>query len=107
MDSIILDERFVESLDTIMSNDSIKCFLRGIKTVNSDQEATFMAIPVIISDLINSRIVESSRVEFKADWNPEPILHTICAFASDIDNMGGGYIVVGVCLLIFCSAFPL
>ena len=55
-----------------------------------------MAIPVNISDLINRRIVESSRVEFKSDWNPEPILHTICAFANDIDNMGGGYIVVGV-----------
>ena len=55
-----------------------------------------MAIPVNISDLVNRRIVESSRVEFKADWNPESILHTICAFANDIDNMGGGYIVVGV-----------
>lgn len=55
-----------------------------------------MAIPVDINDLINRTIVESTRVEFKADWNPEPILHTICAFANDIDNMGGGYIVVGV-----------
>ncbi len=55
-----------------------------------------MAIPVNITDLINRTIVESSRVEFKADWNPGPILHTICAFANDIDNMGGGYIVVGV-----------
>lgn len=55
-----------------------------------------MAIPININELINRRIVESSRVEFKADWNPEPILHTICAFANDIDNMGGGYIVVGV-----------
>lgn len=55
-----------------------------------------MAIPVNISDLINRTIVESSRVEFKSDWNPEAILHTICAFANDIDNMSGGYIVVGV-----------
>ena len=55
-----------------------------------------MAIPVNISDLINNRIVESYRVEFKSDWNPEAILHTICAFANDIDNMSGGYIVVGV-----------
>ena len=55
-----------------------------------------MAIPVNISDLINHRIVESNRIEFKSDWNPEPILHTICAFANDIDNMGGGYIVIGV-----------
>ena len=55
-----------------------------------------MAIPVNINDLINRTVVESSRVEFKSDWNPEPILHTICAFANDIDNMGGGYIVIGV-----------
>ncbi len=55
-----------------------------------------MAIPVNINELINRTIVESTRVEFKSDWNPEPILHTICAFANDIDNMGGGYIVIGV-----------
>ena len=55
-----------------------------------------MAIPVNIYELINRTIVESTRVEFKADWNPEAILHTICAFANDMDNMGGGYIVVGV-----------
>lgn len=55
-----------------------------------------MAIPVNISDLINQSVVESTRIEFKSDWNPEPILHTICAFANDIDNMGGGYIIVGV-----------
>ena len=32
----------------------------------------------------------------KADWNPEPILHSICAFANDIDNWGGGYIIIGI-----------
>ena len=55
-----------------------------------------MAIPVNLDDLINRRVVESTRVEFKADWNPTPIIHSICAFANDIDNMGGGYIVIGV-----------
>ena len=55
-----------------------------------------MAIPVNISDLIKRRIVESNRIEYKADFNPTPILHTICAFANDIDNMGGGYLVIGV-----------
>ena len=35
-------------------------------------------------------------MEFKSDWNPTPIIHSICAFANDIDNVGGGYIVVGV-----------
>ena len=55
-----------------------------------------MAIPVNIEDLINQRVVESTRVEFKSSWNPNPIIHSICAFANDIDNVGGGYIVVGV-----------
>lgn len=55
-----------------------------------------MAIPVNIDDLINQRVVESTRIEYKADFNPSPIIRSICAFANDIDNMGGGYIIVGV-----------
>lgn len=55
-----------------------------------------MAIPININDLIDCRVVESNRVEFKSDWNPTPIIHSICAFANDIDNVGGGYIIVGV-----------
>ena len=55
-----------------------------------------MAIPININDLIDCRVVESNRVEFKSVWNPTPIIHSICAFANDIDNVGGGYIVVGV-----------
>ena len=55
-----------------------------------------MAIPVNINDLINNRVVESTRIEFKGNWNPNPVIHTICAFANDIDNMGGGYIILGV-----------
>lgn len=55
-----------------------------------------MAIPVNVDDLINKRVIESTRIEFKADMNPTPILHSICAFANDIDNVGGGYIVLGV-----------
>lgn len=55
-----------------------------------------MAIPVNIEDLINRRVVESTRIEFKSDFNPNAIIHSICAFANDIDNLGGGYIIVGV-----------
>ena len=55
-----------------------------------------MAIPVNIEDLINKRVVESTRIEFKSDFNPNAIIHSICAFANDIDNLGGGYIVIGV-----------
>ena len=55
-----------------------------------------MALPINISDLINRRVIESARIEYKEDWNPEPILHSICAFANDIDNWGGGYIIIGI-----------
>ena len=55
-----------------------------------------MSIPINIDDLINKRVVESTRIEFKSDWNPNPITHSICAFANDIDNIGGGYIIIGV-----------
>ncbi len=55
-----------------------------------------MALPINIEDLLNKRKVESNRIEFKAGWNPDKIYHTICAFATDLDNTGGGYILVGV-----------
>lgn len=55
-----------------------------------------MAIPINVEELINQRVVESTRIEFKSDWNPNPIIHSICAFANDIDNVGGGYIIIGV-----------
>lgn len=55
-----------------------------------------MSLPVSVEEIINQTIVESNRIEFKRDWNPTPIIHSICAFANDIDNVGGGYIVIGV-----------
>ena len=55
-----------------------------------------MALFTDINDLLNKRKVEDNRIEFKRGWNPENIYHSICAFANDIDNLGGGYILVGV-----------
>jgi len=55
-----------------------------------------MAIPINIGDLLNKNIVESERIEFKENWNPLAAIHTICAFANDINNWGGGYIVLGI-----------
>ena len=49
-----------------------------------------------IEDLLNKRRVESDRIEFKASWNPDDIYHSICAFANDFDNVGGGYVLIGV-----------
>jgi len=55
-----------------------------------------MALPVNIDDLINVRTFESERIEFKKGWNPKKVLHSICAFANDINNWSGGYVVVGI-----------
>lgn len=55
-----------------------------------------MALPININDLVNGQAIEWERLEFKQGWNPEEIVHTICAFANDINNWGGGYIIVGI-----------
>src|SRR5882757_4439746 len=55
-----------------------------------------MPLPINIEDLLSARIVESDRIEFKEGWNPDAIYRTICAFANDFDNTGGGYILIGV-----------
>lgn len=55
-----------------------------------------MAIPVSIEALLNENVVESNRIEFKEGFNPDRIIRTVCAFANDIDNIGGGYIVVRI-----------
>ena len=55
-----------------------------------------MALPINIEDLLNRRKIESNRIEFKKGWNPTDIYRSIGAFANDFDNMGGGYILIGV-----------
>ena len=53
-------------------------------------------IPLKIETLLEGRVVEHDRVEYKTGWNPNAIIHSICAFANDYDNTNGGYIVIGV-----------
>ncbi len=55
-----------------------------------------MSIPINMDDLINGQIIESERIEFKKSWNPQAVIKTICAFANDFNNWGGGYIIIGV-----------
>lgn len=55
-----------------------------------------MALPINIDQLIDGKVVEWERLDFKRGWNPEDVMHTVCAFANDIHNWGGGYIIVGV-----------
>jgi ATP-dependent DNA helicase RecG len=55
-----------------------------------------MGLPININELVHATSVEWERLEFKRSWNPEVIIHTICAFANDINNWGGGYLVIGI-----------
>ena len=55
-----------------------------------------MALPINIEQLLSGRAVEGDRIEYKTGWNPDAIYRTICAFANDFDETGGGYIVIGV-----------
>src|SRR3989339_1810585 len=62
----------------------------------NDTERETMNLPININDLLTARTVEWERLEFKEGWNPEDVLHTMCAFVNDIHNLGGGYIVLGI-----------
>src|SRR5690606_28975044 len=53
-------------------------------------------LPINLDSLLRHRTIESERVEYKAGWNPEAVLHSICAFANDFHNLGGGYVVIGI-----------
>jgi ATP-dependent DNA helicase RecG len=53
-------------------------------------------IPLKIETLLEGRVVEQDRVEYKRGWNPSEVIHTICAFANDFTNTNGGYIVIGI-----------
>lgn len=52
-------------------------------------------LPINLHDLLRQRTVEGERIEYKAGWNPDPIIRTVCAFANDFENLGGGYVVIG------------
>ena len=55
-----------------------------------------MALPINVEDLLSATTIESDRIEYKSGWNPDAIYRSICAFANDFDNLGGGYILIGV-----------
>lgn len=55
-----------------------------------------MGLPININQLLSGKVVEWERMDFKRGWNPEDVLHSVCAFANDIHNWGGGYIIIGI-----------
>ncbi len=55
-----------------------------------------MALPLSMSKLLQENGAGRISVEFAETWDPKVSLPTVCAFANDINNWGGGYIVIGV-----------
>lgn len=55
-----------------------------------------MPLPINVREVLEGQVVEWERLEFKAGWNPEAVLHTLCAFANDFHNLGGGYLFIGI-----------
>ena len=51
-----------------------------------------MSLPINIKDLIHGHSVEWERLEFKRGWNPEEVIHSMCAFANDLHNCNGNII---------------
>lgn len=54
---------------------------------------TLAKLPINIDNLLHQGTIESERMEYKAGWNPESVIHTLSAFANDFYNFGGGYVV--------------
>jgi ATP-dependent DNA helicase RecG len=56
-------------------------------------------LPINLEDLLHGRSIESNRIELKASWSDPAkaqLVRTVCAFANDLLNLGGGYVVLGV-----------
>jgi ATP-dependent DNA helicase RecG len=53
-------------------------------------------LPINLLDLLLQRTVEGERIEYKRGWNPDSVMRTLCAFANDFENLGGGYVVIGL-----------
>lgn len=56
-------------------------------------------LPIGIDALL-SGAVETSRLECKASWDPNTtgwqVIKSLCAFANDLQNLNGGYVLLGV-----------
>ncbi len=79
-----------------------ECHEKTLKAIYG-AETMISILPIDVHALLYFRGIESSRVEFKASWESKlshgtaaQVLRTICAYANDIHNLNGGYIVIGV-----------
>lgn len=55
-----------------------------------------MHFHINIEELVSGHLIEGERLEYKRGWNPVTFYRSICAFANDFENIGGGYILIGI-----------
>lgn len=56
-------------------------------------------LPTSLDSLLHARTIEGHRREFKATWNDAirpAVVRSVCAFANDLQNLNGGYVILGV-----------
>ncbi len=57
-------------------------------------------LPINCDDLLQRQGCEPTGVEFKASWDSKTtgtqVMKTLCAFANDLQNLNGGYLIIGV-----------
>ena len=57
-------------------------------------------LPISVNELLSGTAVETCRLELKASWSETTtgpqVLETLCAFANDLQNLNGGYIIIGI-----------
>jgi hypothetical protein len=68
----------------------------GLPFHSTEQRPPSIPLPFNIRKLLSGLIVEWERLELKRGWNPLSVLHTLCAFANDFHNLGGGFVLIGV-----------
>lgn len=83
------------TIDIDMKKDLVRIWKDNQRIVTLEKNNN-MGLPINIDKLLRGNVVEWERIDFKKGWNPEDVLHSVCAFANDMHNWGGGYIVVGV-----------
>ena len=91
----IRESRIVKEYKTMLDFES-PCTYNALRCYFDEGRRHIMAIPTNIHTLLSGSVVEWARIEFKESWKPEASLKTITAFANDLDNWGGGYLVLGV-----------
>lgn len=62
--------------------------------LKSEREC-FVALTVDILRLLRGEAVEWERIDFRKNFHALSVLRSICAFANDINNSGGGYVIIG------------